>query len=163
MRRLSVVSFALAFGLAVFGRPMHADFTQAPQAPAAPAVLQSEETNITGIVAEIVECKRADGVLSIKMRLRNTTPAAISVNVIEGKNFDHYYVIAGTKKYFVLRDSEGTPLAPAIDIFGKVNVSVPRNGSWTWWAKYPAPPDTEKTISYYTPLAPPIEAIPISG
>jgi hypothetical protein len=164
MRRPLFVFLVLASGLAAFSRPMRADSTPQPQTAAAqPTILQTQESNTAGIILEVIECKRADGVLSLRMRLHNTTTATMQVRLISGRNFDHYYVVAGTKKYFVLRDSEDVPLAPAADGFGNLSVDVPRNGSWTWWAKYPAPPDTEKTVTYYTPLAPPVEAIPISG
>src|SRR5689334_24701351 len=43
-----------------------------PAAAAAPAgTLKNGDTNISGVVAEVTECARKDGVLSIKVRLRN--------------------------------------------------------------------------------------------
>jgi hypothetical protein len=84
------------------------------------------------------------------------------VGVIKGRNYDEYYVTAASKKYFVLTDSEKVPLASAADSFGSLSVNVPKAGSWTWWAKYPAPPAEIKTITYYTAITPPFEDIPIS-
>jgi hypothetical protein len=132
-----------------------------PQAAA--GVIQSQDTNVTGVVAEFIECKRKDGVLSLRIRLRNTSGAAVNVPLISNRNFDEYYVTAGSKKYFILRDDEKTPLAPAASPFGGLSVDIPKGGSWTWWAKYPAPPDSETKINYFTPLAPPFEDVTIGS
>jgi len=82
---------------------------QAPPAPG--AVLASQDTNVAGVVGEIVECKRKEGVLTIKLRFRNTGAEEASFYMIGGGNYDAQYVTAGSKKYFVLRDSEKVPLA----------------------------------------------------
>lgn len=124
--------------------------------------IQSQETNIGGIVAEIVECKRQEGVLTVRMRLRNTSDKEIRIDVISGRNFDAYYVTAGSKKYLVLRDSEKTPLAPQVDAFGKVSADIAKGGTYLWWARYPAPPADVKKVSYFTPLTPPFDNIPIA-
>ena len=134
-----------------------------PLALAAPAEpIQAQDANDSGIVAELMECKRKDGVLTIKMRLRNTSDKDMRVDVIKGRNYDEYYVTAANKKYFVLTESEKVPLASAADSVGSLHVNVPKAGSWTWWAKYPAPPAEIKTITYYTAITPPFEDIPIS-
>jgi hypothetical protein len=118
-------------------------------------VLQTRETNVAGVVAELTECRREQGVLSIKMRLRNTSNRSQSVDLTGG--YDKYYVIAGTKKYLVLRDSDKTPLASPPAFPG-----IESGQSWIWWAKYPAPPASETKINYMTPLGPPFENVPIS-
>jgi hypothetical protein len=124
--------------------------------------IQSQETNIAGIVAEVVECKRQDGVLTIRMRLRNTSDKEIRVDLISGRNYDSYYVTAGSKKYLVLRDSEQTPLAPSADGFGKVSTQVAKGATYLWWARYPAPPADVKKVSYFTPFTPPFDNVPIA-
>lgn len=134
----------------------------AAQAPKPPAPLQVQETNAAGVVAEFVECKRKEGVLSVKIRLRNSSAQKVGLDVIKSRNFDEYYVTAESKKYLVLKDSEGVPLAPAADGFGSLSVSLTPGGAWTWWAKYPAPPAEAKKINYMTPLGPPFEDIPIT-
>ena len=126
------------------------------------APIQAQETNFSGITAELIECRRKDGVLSIRVRLRNTGDKAQSITLIGGRDFDKYYVTGGTKKYFILSDTEKTPLAPAADGFGGLAPSIPKGGSYTWWAKYPAPPADVKKINYITPLAPPFEDVPIT-
>jgi hypothetical protein len=124
--------------------------------------IQSQDTNLAGIVGDIVQCKRKDGVLTIRLRLRNASGADASVPIIAGRNVDDYYVTAGEKKYFVLRDSEKVPLSPQYDGSGRLTVSIPKGASYTWWAKYPAPPSDVTSITYYTPLGPPYEDVPIT-
>jgi hypothetical protein len=150
-RRSALALVALALALA----------TPAPGAAQAPA-LASSDTNVSGVVAEVTECKRKDGMLSIKVRFRNTSAEQADFNIIEGRNHDMLYVTAADKKYFVLRDTEKTPLAAENDSFGNLRVKLAPGGTWTWWAKYPAPPSEIQAVSYYMPIGPPIEDIPVS-
>lgn len=136
------------------------------QTAAGGALSDPQDVNgVTGVVAEIVQCKREGGVLSIRMRLRNTGSADASLSLISKGNYDQYYVTAGSKKYFVLRDSEKAPLANPIttDAYtGVVGANIPKGGSYLWYAKYPAPPDDVKKINYYTPITAPFEDVPVS-
>ena len=55
----------------------------APAAAQAPApAIQTQETNEAGVVADLTECRRSEGVLSIKVKLRNT--GAENVRVVPG-------------------------------------------------------------------------------
>jgi hypothetical protein len=76
--------------------------------------------------------------------------------------YDRYYVTAGSKKYFVLRDSEKTPLANPPTSYGALSVEIPKGGTYIWYAKYQAPPAEVKKINYYTPISPPFEDISIT-
>ena len=125
-------------------------------------VIQSQDTNFSGIVGEITQAKRKDGVLTIKLRLRNGSGKEAKVKLINGRDFDSYYVTAGDKKYFVLRDTEDTPLMPPVAGNGILQVEIEKDGAYTWWAKYPAPPTEVTSVTYYTPLAAPFEDIPIT-
>jgi hypothetical protein len=125
-------------------------------------VLQSQETNESGITGEITEAKRKDGVLTVKLRLRNTGGSDADVSMTDGPaSFDNYYLTAGDKKYFVLRDSEGKAIATN-DQDGYITARVKKDATYTWWAKFPAPPADVTAVSFYTPIAPPFEDIPIS-
>ncbi len=140
-------------------------FSAAPspaEAPPAGTVLASQDTNVAGVVGELIECKRREGVLTIKLRFRNTGAEKASFYMIDGRNYDAQYVTAESKKYFVLRDSEKVPLAPQPDGGGNLSVSLEPNGAWTWWAKYPAPPAEVKSVSYFTSVSPPFEDVPIT-
>ncbi len=139
-------------------------------AQTAPAALsEAQEINgAPGVVAEIVQCKRDAGVLSIRMRLRNTGSEDASITLVGSGNYDQYYVTAGSKKYFILRDTEKVPLASPINhragepAFAGVVANLPKGGSYTWYAKYPAPPVDVKKINYYTPITVPFEDVPIN-
>jgi len=128
--------------------------------PAEP--LQVQETNEAGVVAEFVECKRKEGVLSVRIRFRNTGTEAVAWYLVSGRNYDQFYVTAAAKKYLVLRDSEKVPLAPPAGSGGDIYVSLKPGGSWLWWAKYPAPPADVKKINYVVPGVAPFEDIPIT-
>lgn len=155
MAKVSILQFfraaaaaALALGVAV-----------AAQSARAADPIQSQETNIAGVTADIVECKRAEGVLTLKLRFSGQVKEAFYV--ISGRNYDHYYLSAGTKKYLVLRDSEGTPLASPADGGGTVSAHLEK-GAFTFWAKYPAPPADVTKVNIYTPLTPPFDDVPVS-
>ena len=128
------------------------------------ALTEAQDVNgVPGVVAEITQCKRDNGMLSIRMRLRNTGAADVSNWRLVNDNIDQFYLVAANKKYLVLRDSEKTPLATAFTgAYRTLDISIPKGGAYTWYAKYPAPPDDTKKISFYTPLTPPFEDIPVS-
>jgi hypothetical protein len=123
-------------------------------------VIQSQDTNFSGIVGEITQVKRKDGVLTIKLRIRNNSGKDANLKLINSSDYDSYYVTAGDKKYFVLRDTENVPLAPQAS--GDMWVEVAKDGAYTWWAKYPAPPAEITSVTYYTPLSAPFEDLPIT-
>lgn len=131
-------------------------------APATKAI-QSQETNARGVVAELTECKRKDGVLTVKVRFRNTSTEKVTFFIIEGRNYDKYYVTADKKKYFILTDSEKAPLTAQADGSGALQASLAPGQGFQWWAQYPAPPPTVKSITLFTPLTPPFEDVPIAG
>ena len=63
-----------------------------------------------------MECRRAEGVLTLKIRYRNisTSTKADQLTFVHSNDIDDYpkyYVTAGAKKYFVLKDSDGTALS----------------------------------------------------
>jgi hypothetical protein len=126
------------------------------------APLASSDTNTSGVSADVTECKRKEGVLTLKIRLRNTGTSEARLGLIASRSYDKYYLTAGSKKYFILRDTEKTPLASAADNIGDLDVHIPANGAYTWWAKYPAPPADVKAVNVYTPIAPPIDDVPIT-
>ena len=157
-----LVTAGLAVATAAKDAPLRIAQAAAQTAPA--ALSEAQDVNgATGVVAEMVQCKRDSGVLSIRMRLRNTGDAAVEVKVLaSGDWYDRYYVTAGSKKYFVLRDSEKTPLANPPTSYGALSVEISKGGTYIWFAKYPAPPADVKKINYYTPITPPFEDIPIT-
>jgi len=137
------------------------DPTAGPAATATPVpatVLQVQEVNEPGMVAELTEVTRKNGVLTVKIRFRNTGTDALHHAFETGHGaYDRFYVTAGTQKYFVLKDTEGEPLAPRY-----LDVSLDPGATSTWWAKFPAPPASETTIDLVIPDTPPFEDVPIT-
>jgi hypothetical protein len=135
---------------------------------AAPACAQKNARPIVvvplklqGIVAEVVESARADSVLSVRIRLRNTGDRAVSVRVVEAGDFNANYVSAENRKYLILHTPGGKHAASPADGSGNVGTSLKQGESWTWWAKFPAPPRHVRSYTYYWPLGDPIERLPI--
>lgn len=130
-----------------------------PAAASAPAtVLQVQEVNEPGMLAELTEVTRKDGVLTVKIRFRNTGTDPLHHAFETGHGaYDRFYVTAGTQKYFVLKDTEGEPLAPKY-----LDVNLDPGATSTWWAKFPAPPASETTIDLVIPDAPPFEDVAIA-
>jgi hypothetical protein len=119
--------------------------------------IQSQDLNVPGFTADIIEAKRSDGVLSVKLRLKNTGAKDANVHFTYNHKIDEFYVQAEGKKYFVLRDTEKVPLANSTSYTG-----VAPGGTYTWWAKYPAPAANVKKFNFYWPLGAPFDDVPIT-
>ena len=136
----------------------------APVAAAAPSgALKTGDTNIAGVVADVTECSRKDGVLSVRVRFRSTVSEKKAFDLIDGRDYQKFYFTAANKKYFILKDSEGTYLTTEASPFGNLAVHLDPGGQYTWWAKFPAPPAEVKAITLYTPVSAPIEDVPVSN
>jgi hypothetical protein len=126
--------------------------------------IQSQEINEAGFAADLIEAKRSDGVLTVKVRLKNTGTKAADVKIYDHNKIDAFYVQAEGKKYFVLRDTEKVPLATPSETYdGRLAPTVAPGASFTWWAKYPAPPANVKKFSFYWPLGAPFDDVPITN
>lgn len=121
--------------------------------------LQTQETNIQGVVAELTECSRKDGVLTIKLRFRSSSDKKpyLSIDSHHGA-YDGFYVVGSNKKYFVLKDAEGAPLAPKY--LGGVNLG--KDEVYNWWAKFPAPPAEVKKVKLIIPQVMPFEDVAVT-
>lgn len=121
------------------------------------------ETNVDGVTAEISDAVRKEGVLTVKMRLRNTGPAVAKVLISNDfRDVDKYYAVAGSMKFLILKDSQKYPLMVQLGNNGELTQEIKPGGSFLFWAKYPAPPADVRKFTLYTPLTPPIEDLPIS-
>jgi hypothetical protein len=137
----------------------------APPAAQQAAVIQTQETNEAGVVGELTECRRSEGVLSIKVRFRNTSnkPGHLTFthwNATAGDN-PKFYVTAGNKKYFMLTDADGTVLSTNSTGNG-VEANLDPGKTFLWWGKYPAPPAEVKKINFMMPVTSPFEDVPIT-
>jgi hypothetical protein len=131
-------------------------FAQAPKP-------QALETNFDGVTAEITDAVRKEGVLTVKMRLRNTgsTPQKLTLTK-DFRDADTYYPVAGSTKFLVLKDTKGNPMMVQVDNYGALRAEIKPGGSFLFWAKYPAPPMEARKFTFYSPVMPPVEDVPIT-
>ena len=137
----------------------------APPATEQAGVIQTQETNQEGLVAELTECRRQEGVLTIKVRFRNTSNKPLNLALTRYMQDDNgrFYVTAGNKKYFMLKDSEGAVLSSnSVSESGKIEPKLEPGQTFLWWAKYPAPSADVKKINFMMPVTPPFEDVPIT-
>ena len=149
-----IASFTiLALTLPAISRAQGASATGKPSGP-----IQTQETEFQGVTAELMECKRKEGVLTVKVAFRNTGEQPQSVNIDTGHGkYEHIYVTADSKKYFVLKDSEGSPLAPKY-----IDARLGKGEKLLWWAKFPAPPAEVKKVNLIIQKVLPFEDVPIT-
>jgi len=135
-------------------------------AAASSGVIQSQDTNTAGVTGELIQCRRSGGVLSVKIRFHNTTSTAVSFYVVApNTSYDRFYLSAASKKYFILKDADGTDLAPGFNWDCGMSGVCEKLGpgqSITWWAKFPAPSADVTKLDLFTPVTPPFEDVPIA-
>lgn len=132
--------------------------TEAGAPPPPGTVIQSQTVDASPFVAELIEAEREDGVLTIKVRIRNAgSESAYHSFETEHGRYEKFYVTAGDQKYFVLKDTEGAPLAPKY-----LNPNLEPGMAMTWWAKFPAPPASVTEIDFIMPDVTPFEDVPIT-
>lgn len=137
-----------------------------PSSPPAAAsdVIQSQDSNIPGVMGELTQCKRSEGVLSVKVRFHNTSSKAVEFDIFHGGNDserEKAFITAANKKYFILKDSGGEYLTSQGE-GGGLKVKLDPGQSYTWWAKFPAPASEVKKLTLMTPVTPPFENVPIT-
>lgn len=118
-------------------------------------VIQSQETNFPGITAELIQCKRKKGVLTVKVRLKNISSKSVRTWWPDVQKTAYLLDETNQKKYFPLKDVIGNCICNA------VNDHIKPNMSKTSWFKFPAPPQEVKEISIILPLSAPFEDVPI--
>jgi hypothetical protein len=136
-----------------------------PPAAGQAGVIQTQETNEEGVVGELTECRRSEGVLTIKVRFRNTSNKAGHLTFTHwntsGQDNPKFYVTAGNKKYFMLADADGTVLSTN-STGNPADAELDPGKTFLWWAKYPAPPAEVKKINLMMPVTSPFEDVPIA-
>jgi len=136
----------------------------APPAAGQADVIQAQETNEGGVVGELIECRRSEGVLNIKVRFRNTSDKTALVTFThwnDGNDNPKFYVTAANKKYFMLTDADRTVLSSNGSGNG-VAANLDPGKTYLWWAKYPAPPVEITKINLMMPVTAPFEDVPIT-
>jgi hypothetical protein len=118
-------------------------------------VIESQETDFSGVVAELIQCKRKKDVLTIKVRVKNTSSKTIRVYWRDAKKNVYLMDEANGKKYFLLKDTTGEY------IYSGDPWDIPANSSKISWFKFPAPPAEVDEISIVLPGCAPFEDVSI--
>ena len=137
--------------------PAPAPVSTAPSAGA----LATQETNWKGIVAEVTEFRRKGNTLTAKVRLTNRGSEESKAEIV----YKEAYLIdtAGGKKYEVLKDEKGTPIASLTQGWNDrwYDSHLKPGDSQLIWMKFPAPPPETKAITLQIPNTPPFEDVTI--
>ncbi len=123
--------------------------------------LAKRDLDQEGIVAEVIESIRKDGVLTVRVRFRNTTDKPIKFLLVHSGRYDDNYISAGNTKYSIIRDSGRNVVATPTDGGGWIETTIKAKSTWSWWAKFPAPPADQKSYTLYLKVGPPIDDVPI--
>ncbi len=122
--------------------------------------IQTQPSSDGTIEASLIEAKVQRGVLTVKVTLKNISNQWIEPEIRFEKAY--YTDVDAKKKYFALKDSEGKYIAgPAGYDWGggTFKEKFGKNESKIIWIKFPAPPETTKTIDIYIPTLLPFEDI----
>lgn len=123
--------------------------------------LATRELDVDGVVAEVIESARKDGMLTVRVRFRNNSDKPAKLKLVDAQGYVHTYISAGNTKYPILTDTSGQQVATPRDGGGWLEPTIKPKGTWTWWARFPAPPAGTKGYSLYFKVGPPIDDIPI--
>jgi len=132
----------------------------APVSSATAAALSSQETNWTGVTADVTEFRRKGNTLTAKVRFRNSGTEQMEPDI---RLHDTYVMDANAgKKYEVLKDEKGTYIAMLHPGYSdRWYGNVKPGEQVTIWMKFPAPPAEVKAVTLQLPGVPPFEDIPI--
>ena len=125
-----------------------------------PAPLASQETNLSGVTAEVTEFKRRGNTLTAKVRYTSTASEDLTLDV----EYDKSYVLdaANGKKYEILRDDAQKYIAAMGPSYSDRYWSTIKPGQpLTVWMKFPAPPPEVKTATLQLDDAPPFDDLAI--
>jgi hypothetical protein len=110
-------------------------------APAARVLASSEFSDNPDLRCDLLEVKRVSGALLIRFRITNT--ATSGKEIPWRSNWPDFYFVdpAENKKYMLLSDAAGHPLAEIHDS------NYAPGEKRVFWAKFPTPPATSTKIS----------------
>lgn len=124
--------------------------------------LASGITNTGTAEALVTEAIRKGDILTIKIRFAPIVPdkmESIYARISDQDYENSFYVLAGDKKYLLLKDSQDTPLAsPQLSIRNTKDSPV----SGTWYGRFPAPPKDITEVSLTIHGVETIDAIPVT-
>ena len=125
-------------------------------------VLASQETNWSGITAEVIEFRRKGNTLTARVRLRNQGSAEAEPDI----HYNEVYVMdaAGGKKYEVLKDETNNYIAGLRSGYpDRWYQRIQPGQSQLIWMKFPAPPAEVTSATLQIPGVQPFEDLSIQG
>lgn len=153
MKRFSLVAIT---GLMILGGTTR---------PAITAPLATSEGETSGLSVEVTEFKRTSGgTVSLKFAMINNSGKEVAIHGDYGedkaKDFGSIGGVtlvdaANKKKYFVVRDTDGTCVCST-----KIQNIKPSTRA-VLWAKFPAPPEDVKSLSISVPHFAPMDDVPL--
>ena len=124
--------------------------------------IQIQPSSDGNIEASLIESKEKRGVLTVKVVLKNISKEWIEPELCFGEAY--YADIDAQKKYFPLKDSEGKFIAGHLSYDwcgGTFKEKIGPDQSKIIWIKFPAPPETTKTLDIFIPKMLPFEDVTI--
>jgi len=123
--------------------------------------LATRELDVEGVVADVIESARQDGVLTVRVRFYNTGKKPAKLPLVDAQGYVTTYIVSGKTKYALLKDDRGHQVATPRDGGGWLQPTIKPKATWSWWGKFPAPPAERKTYTLYLKVGPPIDNVPI--
>ena len=144
--------------------PFQGAATTAQQMTPAPAIA-TQEGEAEGLMVELTRVRRGlGGSLTLTFRYRNSGtadyafphhPTVREAYLLDGKN---------RRKYTVVTDKQQHPIcSETLNLQFPSGVKLKSGEAISLWAKFPAPPDSAKTVTVHLPFAPPFDNIEPSG
>ncbi|WP_338879021.1 hypothetical protein WHX56_22150 [Achromobacter veterisilvae] len=128
----------------------------------APTPLATGMIDTGSAEGQVIEAVRNGDILSIKIRFKPIVPGKtemVYTSISKNDYENSFYVVAGNKKYLLLKDSNDKPLTnPKLVI--RTSKEAPIAGSWQ--GKFPAPPKDIAEVSLTIPGVETFDAIKIS-
>lgn len=123
--------------------------------------LATRELDVEGVVAEVIESDRQDGVLTVRVRFRNTGDKPAKLSLVGNQGYVTTYLVSGDTKYPLIKDDRGMQVATPRDGGGWLEPTIKPKATFSWWGKFPAPPNDRKSYTLYLKVGPPIDNVPI--
>lgn len=145
---------------------IHLNAQEASASPAAAASTSGKTADAEfgdGVTAEVVSVTRGENDVTIKFKYTNNGSKQVEFYK-SNYGYDNFAALVyyidpkNKKKYTVIKDAEGHPLASQSQ-----NIKLPPSESKSGWAKLPAPPADTTSVTVVLPGAPPFEKVPVAA
>ncbi|MDG2046222.1 MAG: hypothetical protein P8J79_03320 [Halioglobus sp.] len=125
-----------------------------------PEALQTEMSLSGDMDVDVIRANIRDNIFTVVLVYRNNGEAKAKIYY----NFNEVYFIDDTekKKYHVLKDSKNQWLGAPMNSAGDISKRIDAGGKQLVWFKFPAPPETTKSVNLVIPDVLPFEELAIT-